>query len=259
MDPNLIQAGLDSLPESTVEKILNPTAEVLGDSAGGLVRTIFYPLLHLNIFTKKKLEDYEQKIANNVKDIPEKYRDPSMLPIFLETLEKSKYKVGDDEIRSMFENILTKSLDSRYNSSISPRYANVVSQLSPKDASYLQLMNKERTTFNTILNAKLSSLPVAKLIDLNNNSSDMTKPFLLVSDHIPRNLWLTIDNLEGLGIAKLDFNSYLHYNLATELYEEFKDFSGHPEFISSSDLKIATLKGVLKFTSFGQNLLDIIE
>ncbi|KAF5440718.1 DUF4393 domain-containing protein [Pediococcus sp. EKM202D] len=264
MDPNLIKAGLDSLPESTVEKILNPTAQVLGDATGGLVRTLFSPLLMLNIYSKEKLEAFERNVHAKVNQIPNEYRDSSKLPEFLETLEKSKYKIGEDDIRIMFENLLSKTLDSRSNESITPRYSTVLSQLSSKDAIALNLINEIRDDFSdtTLINAIPISKVLRKVSD-STGSVDMSGPVILSSNQIFSSYTMELDNLQGLGIIDINFKSWLSDESFEKVYASFETSSFfdffYNSFGESDDSTIVSKKGVIKFTAFGKNLLSIIN
>ncbi|ARW24601.1 hypothetical protein S101189_01165 [Pediococcus acidilactici] len=270
MDPNLIKSGFDALPESTVESILNPTGKILGDSAGGLARTICYPLLMWNIYTKEKLDNYANNIHKKINSIPEKRRDVSRLPVFLETLEKSKYKIGEDDIREMFENLLSKSLDSKYNDSITPRDATVIAQLGYKDASALNLLSKLRTSyFDSDL--RIHQIPVAKLTESNKDNTathNVTGPIILTTDKCYKDLDLHLDNLRGLGIIEINFQHWLTDKVFTNLYNSFKNTDVYHSYTSQTldDKVIITIdrnfevnKGFIHITDFGTHLMDIIK
>lgn len=265
MDPNLIKESLDSLPESTVEKVLNPTAEVLGDSAGGLVRTLFYPFLKLNIYSKEKLENFEKNIHAKINQIPDEYRDSSKLPEFLETLEKSKYKIGEAEIRTMFENLLSKTLDSRTNQSITPRYSMVLSQLNSKDATVLNLINQLRKEFSPA-RGKIDVIPIVKILrKMPNNAgeTDLSGPIMLSSNKIFSTYTMELDNLRGLGIIEVDFTNWLSSEFFTKMYTDFET-SNFFQLISdplheTDGATITPAKGVIQITAFGNNLLEILD
>lgn len=54
MDPNQIEAWKAFLPQSTIEYLLNPTAETIGQSLDGIATALCWPLLKLRIIQMKR-------------------------------------------------------------------------------------------------------------------------------------------------------------------------------------------------------------
>ena len=49
MNPNQIEAWKAFLPQSTIEYLLNPTAETIGQSLDGIATALCWPLLKLSM------------------------------------------------------------------------------------------------------------------------------------------------------------------------------------------------------------------
>ena len=96
------------------------------------------------IVNEHHLEEFKDNIYNNLSQIPEDNRDASKLGLVLKAFEEAKYQLDGKELRNYFSNLVSSSVDGRKNSSITPRYASVLSQLGKDEATILKKIKLSR-------------------------------------------------------------------------------------------------------------------
>ncbi len=247
LDPDQLESLNNALPDSTKEKLLNPTAKVVGDSLAGIIGLVLLPFQKLNILNKQNLKDFEEKVNKKTSHIPESNRDPSKLGIALKAIEEAKYQLNEEDLRELFSNLIASSVDDRKNSSITPRFATVLSQLGPKEAQLLQRLNDQIA----------NQIALGKLIYRNNSGSrDVSKPVLILDSHdVERDIESSLDILESLGIINVTFNSWFSSDFYLPYYEEIEKYLKATVCINDT---IAFEKGMISTTTFGKKLLSSI-
>lgn len=244
LDPDQLESLNNALPDSTKENLLNPTAKVVGDSLAGIIGLVLRPFQKLNILNKQNLRDFEEKVNKKTSQIPESNRDPSKLGIALKAIEEAKYQLDEEDLRELFSNLIASSVDDRKNSSITPRFATVLSQLGPKEAQLLQRLNDQ--TSNQIALGKL-------VYRDDNGTSDVSKPALILDSYIiNHDIETSLDILESLGVIEISFDKWFSSNFYLSYYEILEKF-----FRTSINTKDTVLfkKGMISTTAFGKKLL----
>lgn len=99
---------------------------------------MFHKPIEYKVIRKAALKDFVIQMSQKMKDIPEDFRDPSKLGLVLEALQNSVYQLNQGEIRAMFANLVANLADKRKNSTITPRYIYILSQLGYDDAIFLR-------------------------------------------------------------------------------------------------------------------------
>lgn len=254
LDPNQLEALNNALPSSTKEKLLNPTAKIIGDSLAGIIGFVLSPLQKLHILNEQKLKQYQNEIQNKTDKIPESHRDPSKLGLALKAIEESKYQINEDELRNLFANLVSSSVDGRKNSSITPRFASVLSQLGKDEATILKKLNSQD---------RQATLGFLSLVDTQNKQVSKITPTTLVWNRLDYKLDLekSLDILTSLGVITINYDRKIPgelYNIQVNQLKEFLVSTYGVDFQLSETRSFSFSYGVISCTDFGKKLLDVI-
>lgn len=138
MDIGEFKELYDLIPDESLTKFWNPILGSLGEGFGGIFYWMFHKPIEYKVIRKAALKDFVIQMSQKMKDIPEDFRDPSKLGLVLEALQNSVYQLNQGEIRAMFANLVANLADKRKNSTITPRYIYILSQLGYDDAIFLR-------------------------------------------------------------------------------------------------------------------------
>lgn len=173
----------------------------------------------------------------------------------MKTIEEAQYSISEDDLRTMFANLIASSADNRKNNLISPRFPTILSQLSGEDARLLQ----------TIHNQPSFQLPLGFLElqfnDVNKGSRRLSTYLSLTSDnHILSSIDANLDTLSSLGIIKVLDNTWLTASHYLKQYDLIEDLLLNTQKISkiNMDGTVELNKGILRTTDFGINFLNCV-
>ncbi|MFC6464976.1 Abi-alpha family protein [Marinilactibacillus sp. GCM10026970] len=126
------------LPEETVNALLKPAATSLGNAVGDILNSVFnltlHPLRKYNIVKTSDLEQFAKEINESTSEIPVENRDSSKMGLVLKTIEDSKFQLNDDTMRKLFAQLIANLVDDRRNNQITPRYSEILSNMTPREA-----------------------------------------------------------------------------------------------------------------------------
>jgi hypothetical protein len=194
--------------------------------------------LDLEIF-KKSLED---KIAK----IPEENRIEGKIQTIMPALENSKYCVEEDELREMFSNLISASIDNRKSDLVHPSFGELLKTMSTLDAQNLLLLQDKR--YLPVCDVKLikSEKPTYSYV--------ITNLFLMNPDCTKmQESSQSISSLTRLGLIESLYNQYLEQPNAYDVYEEF--LNNYTSIHPNPNLKLE--KRVIQLTSLGISFLQI--
>lgn len=243
----------NQLPQSTKEKLLNPTAKNIGETLGGVSELLLSPINILTSWSNAYIRKFKQSIIDNVNKIPEENRDPSKLNLAMKTIEDSKYQIANDDLREMFAKLVAASIDKNKSKNLSPRFSTILSQLSPSDAKLLKDLS-----FNT-------ELPIPTVIYTIDTGAKNYYPFLdhyiginYSKDNIVQNE-AGLDTLSSLGIIQIKDNFEISEEHIQSFYKEMK-YAEYPikSFDGKAERNIRIENGIIKFTEFGLNFLKAV-
>lgn len=258
IDPNIINSLSESIPSSTKEALLNPTVTNLGNSIGGISRLLLMPLLKINIITKKNLEDFEKEIYTKSDTIPLGNRDESKLGLTLKAIEDSKYQLASEDLRSLFVNLISSTVDNRKNTNCHPRFSTILSEMDNNDAIFLN----ELIEVNRSLNGK-GLIPVCQLERHNSTSDgrlDIGELFV-ITDSIPISNNASLGNLKSLGIIEVNTELQPSGDFYLKKFQTFEDSINVKKIEAAlpSGYTLFVLKGHIKFTELGKRLISLIS
>lgn len=242
----------DFLPNSTKELLFNKSAKKFGDAVGELAELALFPLNVANAYLAPRAEKFVKSIRCKAEEIPEEERDSSKFGLTLKAIEDAKYQLDDADLRDMFEKIILKSLDKKYNQNLSPRFSSILMQLSSSDANLLKELS-----FNPVL-------PVPTVLygfDEGKNIYPILDHFIGINysaNHIVHNE-SGLNTLESLGLIQVKDNFEIQEDHIQNFYKQMK-YSEYP--VKSVDGKgerdLRIMNGIIKFTSFGKSLINIV-
>ena len=248
------------LPQNTKKLLLNPTAKNIGDTLGDVSELILSPVSIVTTWANAHVRKFKQSIIDNVNKIPEENRDSSKINLAMKTIEDSKYQISDDNLREMFAKLIAAFIDKRNNQGLSPRFSNVLSQFSPEDAEFLMQISANNPDFDSIPTVIFFS-------QTNDNGTGHTNGDHFIAPDRSTASWfqneLSLNNLVSLGIINQSDDDYLTHETNMSFYDsaekspEFLNWSNSTEF-SVLGFKPTIEKGLIKFTTFGKKLIQIV-
>lgn len=213
---------------------------------------ILYPLKKANITFKYKLEQFEDDLKENMRKIPEENIIEPSLSVVGPTIEALKYTIDTEDLREMYMNLLTSSMDIDKIKYAHPSYVDIIKQLTSLDANILKQMKS--------LNKLLRSSRITFAFEDKTYSNAMPRlfaPDLLIEGYDPFLISASIENLCRLGIV-------INYN-ADLIGEDYSYCTTHPYVIERYNLykehgfnitfEIAHADEALGLTDFGENFV----
>lgn len=248
LDPNKF------LPVESIEKLLGPSCDAIGQGIGGIFYWTFSKLIKIGIIKKAEFDDLTRKTANALSEIPENKRDTSNPGLIMKAIEESKYQLNKEDLRSIFAKLIASSADNRKNHFITPRYATVLSQLGVDDAKFLQLINSEKE--HRMVAGEL------RLSNQRDYSYRVISPLYVYTenDEIKQVSMKVINILVSLGV--IDFSNMITIagKDAANKYKQLSDFLLNRNWNDKEDLnnKYEFTPESINVTAFGERLLNCI-
>jgi len=140
--------ALTELAKTTKEvfpKTVDETDSALSTLIGWFDDFILYPMKKARITYRYKLECFEEDLRKKVEKIPPEELQMPKLMIAGPTLEALKYSYDEQTLREMFVNLLATSMDRRQNASIHPAFVEIIKQLSPLDARFINIFRNRNS------------------------------------------------------------------------------------------------------------------
>ena len=120
-----------------VDETLTPPAKESGSQLAALVKLICTPINMLEVYHDAWIKDFERRVTEKFKKIPDAQRQAPPLNIVGPALEASKYHLGVEEMREMFANLVSHACNQKMSSAIHPAFVTILTQLSPLEAHIL--------------------------------------------------------------------------------------------------------------------------
>lgn len=249
---------INIFPENTTDALLTPAATSLGAAFKDIVEAIsnktLGPIKRYNLVKEQELKDFEDKLNTNINNIPEENRDQSKMGITFKALEDSKYQLNKEIMREAFANLISNSLDSSKNSTISPKYSDILRNMSSREASL----------FSKIFNNNLGIVPVITLDakGKNNVTRRILDYTLIMNDKtVIHTEQISLSLLEASNLIKIRENSSWAAPHLIELYEYMEkywvNFDSYKDSLSD-DEKLVMTEHTLELTLLGEELADIL-
>lgn len=143
-----VSKNVTDLANKPIHNLLDKPTAAIGNGLASIFSLVFAPVEYLNQKTKyqiekkqlyyqQSIEEFKQELENKISNIPqENLVDPDFHTAY-DALEKSKSCITDSELRKMFVNLISSSMNSSINSSVHPSFASIINQMSVLDAKIL--------------------------------------------------------------------------------------------------------------------------
>lgn len=249
--------NINLLPEKAIDSLVTPGAGSIGtafkDVIEGLSHLTLGKLRMYNLVKEKELNDFADKLNNKINDIPEINRDQSKMGITFKALEDSKYQLNEEIMREAFSNLIANSLNSEKNSEISPKYSDILCNMSSREADL----------FSKIYHNNRGIVPVIT-VDIKTNNSGRRRVFdytlvmndksLIISEQVSLSL------LQASNIIRIREDSNWTAPQFIELYDhaEKQFVEGNFQHHAAEDETVEMTKHALDLTSLGKELAKIL-
>lgn len=195
------------------------------------------------------LKKYQQELTQSVSAIPkEKQIDPS-IQITAQALENSKYCISSNELRTMFVNLITSTMNKDFEPFVHPSFPEILKQMSPKDAHFLTLFKTSESIPLICLGLENSSNSYRNIFD----NVCVLKPDGM-SD---KECETSISALQRAGLIS---TSYTQWFSDEKYYEPFKN---HPFYksvetiASEQELSVHLQRGQCSVTALGKDFIHV--
>lgn len=245
MDIGKFKELYDLIPDESLTKFWNPILSSLGEGFGGIFYWLFHKPIEYKVIQKAALKDFVIQMSQKMNEIPEDFRDPSKLGLVLETLQNSVYQLNQEEIRVMFANLVANLADKRKNSTITPRYIYILSQLGYDDAIFLRELVHQNG--ESVLHARKAN------VDNGSINKYISDYFLYFSGEkkVLSGFKPTINVLESLGIIK-ETDEKLEYGIEdNSIIEKLNEKA-------QNNQDGTWLYRSISITSFGMDFLKVV-
>lgn len=217
-----ISNNVTDLVDKPLHNIVDKPAAAIGNGLESLFNLVFSPIEYLNqkaqlacqhqiekkqLIYQQSIEKYKQELENKIREIPpENMVEPDFHTAYL-ALENSKSCITDDELRKMFVNLISNSMNSSTSNSAHPAFASIINQMSILDAKILMAFK---------FSERYPILELREKINQGGYKPFMTNLFLYIvlniNDHIDfdsTQVASSISNLDRLGLIEVDYSQYL--------------------------------------------------
>lgn len=192
------------------------TGEIIESVVGLFNNVVFYPVKKANALFKYKLEDFKNELEQKLSSIPEEKLVEPDLMIAGPALEALKYTYDKDELRNMYLNLLTSSMNKDIKDKAHPSYIEIIRQLTPLDAKVFKRLQDLRqvacahvilkiNNSNRFYSSAYPNYIVMELLDLGDEFQLSTSISNLIR------LWLI--HHENKSINGFDYNCFKTVNI----------------------------------------------
>ena len=144
---SLINLELPASIDHAVENLTKPITTNIGQTFGDLWYLVFGGISQAAQKQQLKyatdLQVFKEEVEAKINEIPNSNRTEPNLQIVAPALENSKYCVESKELRFMFANLISRSMNIDYSQYIHPSFADILKRMSPLDAQNLFLFMQE--------------------------------------------------------------------------------------------------------------------
>ncbi len=219
-----------------------------------LINIILIPVDHFNNYFDKQ---FKKDITEKIQTIPEECLVEPKPYISVPAIQGLALFHEEEELKEMFLNLLASSIDSRTAEKVHPAYAEIIKQLSPKEAELLE----------DIFSVGMPTIPVSQLRDVASNNSYYTvQNYVLntIDKSTGEPLCMPeisgmVENLIRLGVIKVDFGL-----LVGEVPNAYDWVDSRPEIElvkkknTHKTTNIQSIKGMLSITSLGWSFAESV-
>ena len=211
----------------------------------------YYPLLR-----QEALDNLDQMVTEKLKNLPAECIVPPTARITVPTIQKASI-TEEAEIREIYANLLTNSMNSVVKNGVHPSFVEIISQLSPDEAKVLRYMHPRQG---------IPTLGIKRVFNDGGHSTiikDFSNVPELANCERPNDSEVYIDNLVRLGLARRSVNEWYSDEAMYEplishqfIQSYWNRYAENPQNLADFK-KLEYVKGFCALTAFGKNFCDI--
>lgn len=254
-----ISEATKNVSEIIKEPVYNLTdkpTKSIGNGLADIFDLIFAPVKAANIFTQHKIFKFKQELEEKINNIPDDKKINPPINVVGPVLEASRFYIDEDEIRSMFANLIVSAMHEDICDSVHPAFVEIIKQLRPLDAHIFLLLYKNPKTY-PIANIIDTKMPVTSIKNCGHT--------IFIRNFIP----LEIVNVKNFKTVEASIDNLLRLNLITVYYDRIIDdetiYNSIESNIVYTSLKTAVLnkylvgyqKGSWGITAFGKSFAKV--
>jgi len=202
---------------------------------------------------QNKLNEVERLLAQKLEHVaPENIVDPEVY-VAAPALQAISYSMDSEDLREMYAELLSKSMQTSFKDSVHPSYVEIIKQLCPDEAKLLRYMNARADGIVAVF-------PAISIMLKPENPTPGIIPFaycwsslgFLAQCEQAENIVVFLDNFERLGlINRSDVQHLLNDSLYTPLFEHHIVTAMKNSYTMDDCFCGDTKKGMLELTKFG--------
>lgn len=258
----LLPEHVDQAVANTLENTAKPLSTNVGNTLGDLWFLVFGGISNKaeqrRIRYAVELDKFKEELEQKCNNIPEEDLKEPDTQIAGQALEKSKYCVEQEKLRSMFSSLIASSMMKSKEGIIHPSYAEILIQMSSDDANALLELNEA------------AYYPTQNYIVYLNNSKEYHPLFndvwriCVTLDDIAKCRMLTT-SLKRLGLIEMSYSEHIIDNSKYDSLNNKYIIDALRQYVlqlegelSPKEVKIDSQKGVIRLTEFGRNFLRCV-
>ena len=193
------------------------------------------------------LQEFENELKDKISKIPEDKLGEADIQVIAPALDASKYCIMHKELRMLFTNLITSSLNKDCCKYVHPSFADIIKQMSPLDAKNIYIFSEKN--YCPICNYR---------VFFKDGSFDDYYKNIFLSNPNELDLILqsiSISSLERLGLVDIKFNEK-EISYKYEPFYHIDIFINLKTDISNNNIPKATkvdiIKGIVELTPYGE-------
>lgn len=250
--------------DQTVGPLVQRASETIISAWDLTLGTIDYLNEKSKLKRQFNLSEFRIQLESKINEIPrENFIEPEISKVG-PALEASKYYFEEEEIRTMFANLIASSMDYRKVNEVYPSFSEIIKQMSKLDAENLKIIYKTLTKDSKICQIKIP-------IKSGGFRTIFTNVFIdNINNKDYKSNSSSISNLSRLGLIDI---SYSQFYVDEDIYREFEEsyifqqalliqeeYNTNHNFLPddpSSYLRPEVVKGIVSITPFGESFCKI--
>lgn len=238
--------------------LAKPSFKEVGTGAGYIARfaanLIGRPFEHLS----KRLEHFwdqaDKEYLKKVNSIPENKRIEPSLDVSLKTIQAMQSRIANNDLRSLFINLLVSASDSRVEDGVMPSYPSLLTDLTSDEAKLLVRLsetNRPNPFFVVSREVKVNENETGEIVVIKH----LSKLAFEANCSYPKNIGQYIDNLARLNIIEIPaLSSYSDEKIYDDLESDPVIQIVKTELEKQYGTQIKYTRKMIRLTNLGEGL-----
>ena len=201
------------------DDLVQPTAKQLGKTLELIPRSInaaLSPAWNWVIHREYNMAETEKLLSEKLKNVdPNKIVQPEAY-VAVPALQAISYSMNNDELRNLYANLLSKSMNVDTKDSVHPSFVEIIKQMSPLEANLLKQFNDENK----------NSFPIGKIrLQISENNDEGVEWLLHIIDNKfgmklsnYTQYSVSLENLQRLQLITIDYKTrFVNKSLYSEI------------------------------------------